>query len=115
MAAPSVVLPTAPMRAQPALAALVEAIRPRKGALDFSVTTCETGLDVMVSGFPARDVDRLRLTLIDIANRFDLARLSAAGEPPRRARTPPIHGAGGGCEGLRGLPGRKLEEFGLQH
>lgn len=76
------------MSAQPALAALVEAIRPRKGALDFSVTTCETGLDVMVSGFPARDVDRLRLTLIDIANRFDLARLSAAGEVVVERRPP---------------------------
>lgn len=66
--------------ALPALEALTGLIAPRKGALDFTVTLTRGGLDVSVAGIAARDADRLRMPLIELAARFDLARLSAGGE-----------------------------------
>lgn len=64
----------------PALTALTGLVAPRKGGLDLTVTLTSGGLDVSVAGIAARDVDRLRLPLIELAARFDLARLSAGGE-----------------------------------
>lgn len=72
----------------PALSDITGLIQPRKGTLDFAVTTTETGLDVAVSGISGRDIDRLRLPLIDLAARHDLARLSAAGEIVVERRPP---------------------------
>lgn len=68
------------LAALPALTALTGLIAPRKGGLDLTVTLTTGGLDVSVAGIAARDVDRLRLPLIELAERFDLARLSAGGE-----------------------------------
>jgi len=68
------------LAALPALTALTGLVAPRKGGLDLTVTLTAGGLDVSVAGIAARDVDRLRLPLIDLAERFDLARLSAGGE-----------------------------------
>lgn len=68
------------LAALPALTALTGLIAPRKGALDFTVTLTSGGLDVSVTGIAARDADRLRMPLIELAARFDLARLSAGGE-----------------------------------
>jgi 23S rRNA (uracil1939-C5)-methyltransferase len=66
--------------ALPALTALTGLVAPRKGGLDLAVTLTTGGLDVAVTGIPARDVDRLRLPLIELAARFDLARLSTGNE-----------------------------------
>lgn len=68
------------LAALPALTALTGLVAPRKGGLDLTVTLTAGGLDVSVAGVAARDVDRLRLPLIELAARFDLARLSAGGE-----------------------------------
>lgn len=68
------------LAALPALTALTGTIAPRKGGLDLTVTVVSTGLEVSVAGIAARDVDRLRLPLIELAQRFDLSRLSAGGE-----------------------------------
>jgi len=68
------------LAALPALTALTGLIAPRKGALDLTVTLTSGGLDVSVAGIAARDADRLRMPLIELAARFDLARLSACGE-----------------------------------
>lgn len=68
------------LAAVPALTALTGLVAPRKGGLDLTVTLTTGGLEVSVAGIAARDVDRLRLPLIELASRFDLARLSAAGE-----------------------------------
>ncbi|WP_245586565.1 class I SAM-dependent RNA methyltransferase [Pleomorphomonas oryzae] len=68
------------LAALPALTALTGLIAPRKGGLDHTVTLTSGGLDVSVAGIAARDVDRLRMPLIELAARFDLARLSAGGE-----------------------------------
>ncbi|SFM62182.1 23S rRNA m(5)U-1939 methyltransferase [Pleomorphomonas diazotrophica] len=68
------------LAALPALTALTGLVAPRKGGLDLTVTLTSGGLDVSVAGIAARDVDRLRLPLIELAARFDLARLSAGGE-----------------------------------
>ena len=68
------------LAALPALTALTGLIAPRKGALDLTVTLTSGGLDVSVAGIAARDADRLRMPLIELAARFDLARLSAGGE-----------------------------------
>ncbi|WP_370674860.1 class I SAM-dependent RNA methyltransferase [Pleomorphomonas sp. PLEO] len=68
------------LAALPALTALTGLIAPRKGGLDLTVTLTNGGLDVSVAGIAARDADRLRMQLIELATRFDLARLSAGGE-----------------------------------
>lgn len=68
------------LAALPALTALTGLAAPRKAGLDLTVTLTAGGLDVSVAGIAARDVDRLRLPLIELAERFDLARLSAGGE-----------------------------------
>lgn len=68
------------LAAAPALTALTGLIAPRKGALDLSVTLTDGGLDLAVTGAAGRDVDRLRLAFIELAERFDLARLAVAGE-----------------------------------
>ncbi|CAI9407466.1 23S rRNA (uracil(1939)-C(5))-methyltransferase RlmD [Pleomorphomonas sp. T1.2MG-36] len=82
------------LAALPALTALTGLIAPRKGGLDLTVTLTTGGLDVSVAGIAARDVDRLRLPFIELAARFDLARLSAGGEAivERRAATINIDG-----------------------
>lgn len=82
------------LAALPALTALTGLIAPRKGELDLTVTLTTGGLDVSVAGIAARDVDRLRMSLIELAARFDLARLSAGGEAivERRAATINIDG-----------------------
>lgn len=82
------------LTALPALTALTGLIAPRKGGLDLTVTLTAGGLDLSVAGIAARDVDRLRLPLIELAERFDLARLSAGGEAivERRAATIDIDG-----------------------
>jgi len=82
------------LAALPALTALTGLIAPRKGGLDLTVTLTTGGLDVSVAGIAARDIDRLRLPLIELAARFDLARLSAGGEAivERRAATINIDG-----------------------
>ena len=82
------------LAALPALTALTGLIASRKGGLDLTVTLTTGGLDVSVAGIAARDVDRLRLSLIELAARFDLARLSAGGEAivERRAATINIDG-----------------------
>lgn len=74
----------------PALRALTALAGTRKAALDLSVTATDSGADVAVSGLAARDVDRLRLPLIDLAARFDLARLSVAGEVVVERRPPVV-------------------------
>jgi 23S rRNA (uracil1939-C5)-methyltransferase len=78
------------LAARPALTALTGLIAPRKGALDLTVTLTAAGLDVSVAGIGARDVDRLRMPLIELAQRFDLARLSAGGEAIVERRPPII-------------------------
>jgi 23S rRNA (uracil1939-C5)-methyltransferase len=78
------------LAARPAAEALTLLIAPRKGALDISATLTEAGLDVAVSGLPARDVERLRGPLIDIASRHDLARLAVAGEVMVERRPPVV-------------------------
>lgn len=82
------------LAALPALTALTGLVIPRKGGLDLTVTLTSGGLDVSVTGMAARDVDRLRLQLIELAARFDLARLSTGGEAivERRAATIEIDG-----------------------
>ncbi|MCM5558710.1 class I SAM-dependent RNA methyltransferase [Pleomorphomonas sp. JP5] len=82
------------LAALPALTALTGLVTPRKGGLDLTVTLTAGGLDVSVAGIAARDIDRLRLPLIELAARFDLARLSAGGEAivGRRAATIEIDG-----------------------
>lgn len=78
------------LAARPALVALTGLIAPRKGGLDLTVTLTAAGLDLSVAGIGARDVDRLRLPLIELAQRFDLARLSAGGEAIVERRPPVI-------------------------
>jgi len=78
------------LAARPALTALTGLVAPRKGALDLTVTLTAAGLDVSVAGIGARDVDRLRMPLIELAQRFDLARLSAGGEAIVERRSPMI-------------------------
>ncbi|MCM5552643.1 class I SAM-dependent RNA methyltransferase [Pleomorphomonas sp. NRK KF1] len=82
------------LAALPALTAITGLVTPRKGGLDLTVTLTSGGLDVSVTGMAARDVDRLRLQLIELAARFDLARLSTGGEAivERRAATIEIDG-----------------------
>ncbi len=55
-----------------------------------TVTLTAAGLDVSVTGIGARDVDRLRMPLIELAQRFDLACLSAGGEAIVERRPPII-------------------------
>ncbi|WP_165644984.1 class I SAM-dependent RNA methyltransferase, partial [Oharaeibacter diazotrophicus] len=74
----------------PALRALTALVGTRKTALDLAVTATDSGADVTVSGLSAKDVDRLRLPLIDLAARFDLARLSVAGEIVVERRPPVV-------------------------
>ncbi len=68
------------MGALPALEAITARIQPHKAAIDLSVTLTESGLDVDVGGVKVKDADRLRLDLVDLAARHDLARLSLAGK-----------------------------------
>lgn len=76
--------------ARPALEAITALVQPRKRALDLSVTATGTGLDVAVGGLAGKDVDRHRLRLIEVATRFDLARLSAGGEAIVERRAPMV-------------------------
>ncbi len=82
------------LAALPALTALTGLVAPRKGGLDLTVTLTAGGLDVSVAGIAARDVDRLRQPLTELAARFDLARLSAGCEAivERRPATIDIDG-----------------------
>lgn len=73
---------------QPTLAALTGVVMPRKGGLDFMTTLTESGIDVDLSGVAGRDVDRLRLAFIELAERYDLARLSVGGEVIVERRPP---------------------------
>lgn len=76
------------LAAKPALEAITARLQPRKGALDLTVTATRTGLDVAVQGIAGKDVEKHRLPLIEIADGFDLARLSAAGEVIVERRQP---------------------------
>ncbi len=74
----------------PALEAITSLLQPKKTALDLTVTMGEHGFDVAVSGIAAKDVERVRLPLIDLAVRFDLARLAVAGEAVVERRAPVV-------------------------
>ncbi len=76
--------------ALPALEAIAARVDPRKSAIDLAVTLTESGLDVDLSGVKVKDADRLRLDLVEIAARFDLARLSLAGEVLVERRPPVV-------------------------
>lgn len=78
------------LKAKPALQALVTLIQPRKQPIDLTVTDSAAGLDVAVGKLPAKDVERLRLGFIDLAGRFDLARLSVGGEVIVERRPPVV-------------------------
>jgi 23S rRNA (uracil1939-C5)-methyltransferase len=76
--------------ARPALEAITRLVEPRKAAIDLAVTATSGGLDVAVSGIPARNVERLRLALVDLAVTHDLARLTVAGEVVVERRQPVV-------------------------
>jgi 23S rRNA (uracil1939-C5)-methyltransferase len=78
------------LAARPALIAITGLLQPRKAALDLTATDTETGLDVAIAGLPAREVERHRMALIEVANRFDLARLAAGGETIVERRQPVV-------------------------
>ncbi|HUG61776.1 MAG TPA: TRAM domain-containing protein, partial [Methylomirabilota bacterium] len=76
--------------ARPALEAITRLLQPRKTAIDLSVTVTTAGFDVAVSSVHARDLDRYRLPLIDLAGAHDLARLSVAWEVVVERRPPVV-------------------------
>nr|WP_246329359.1 RNA methyltransferase [Chthonobacter rhizosphaerae] len=78
------------LEAKPALEAITTLVQPRKDALDLTVTDSTAGLDVAVGRLPAKEVERLRLKLIDLASRFDLARLAVGGEVIVERRPPVV-------------------------
>jgi 23S rRNA (uracil1939-C5)-methyltransferase len=84
-----VALPALPA-SRPALEALVAVIAPRKAPVDLAVTATEAGLDVAVTGVPARGLERLRLALTDVAVAHDLARLTVGGEVVVERRPPVV-------------------------
>lgn len=75
---------------RPALEALTRLFEPRKAALDLAVTVTDAGFDVAVAGIRGRDVERLRLALIEEAGAHDLARLAAGGEVIVERRPPVV-------------------------
>ncbi|WP_139315278.1 class I SAM-dependent RNA methyltransferase, partial [Mongoliimonas terrestris] len=84
-----VVTPTL-LKAKPALQALVSLIQPRKQPIDLTVTESVAGPDIAVGKLPAKDLERLRLPLIQLAERFDLPRLSVGNEVIVERRPPVV-------------------------
>lgn len=78
------------LAALPAAEAITARVQPRKAALDLSVTATETGLDLSLGPIPAKDIDRLRPALVDLAVAHDLARLSAGDETILERRAPVV-------------------------
>nr|WP_255720310.1 class I SAM-dependent RNA methyltransferase [Oryzibacter oryziterrae] len=76
--------------AEPALLQLTGRFQPRKGAIDLTVTATDTGFDLSVRGVAARDIERLRFGLIELAASHDLARLSVMGEVIVERRPPTV-------------------------
>jgi len=81
--------PSLKHRAPPIARAIGEHLRGARKPLDIQITAVETGFDVDVRGHgPLKDKDRL--SLIDLAERLDLARLSIHGDVIVERRPPAI-------------------------
>lgn len=84
-----IVVPALERQAPIVARALGEHLKAARKPLDIQITAAETGLDVDVRGHgPLKDQDRL--SLIDLAARLDLARLSIHGDVVVERRPPAI-------------------------
>ncbi len=70
-----------------AAAGLAMVFARRAGKLDLAFTATETGLDAAIRGAGELDLDQ-RMDLADVADRFDLARVSVDGETVAERRQP---------------------------